>query len=166
MRKLIVLAVVFGMASAADATVLSWSAGSLTLSINETAVVLLLANDSIDLPSPKWVGHTPASPQIASIVNIVALINAGGDAEVTQTAYDEWWTVMSIGTTPYPIFVTGPHYSVTVKGLAVGTEEFSSDYYETGGGTNDILEITVVPEPSSVLLLAIGSLGLIRKRRR
>ena len=152
---------VFGIATAADATVLSWSADSLTLSINETAVVTLDADD-IAPYAPKWVGHTPASPQIASIVSIVALFLAGPDAQVkdpTATTYPGWWTVMALDD-PL-IYETGPHFSVTVKGLAVGTEEFSSD----GDGTNDILEITVVPEPSTVLLLAVGGLGLLRKRR-
>ena len=120
MRKLIVLVVVLAFATAADATVLSWSEDAITINnINDTVVVTLDADDAESYPA-KYVGHTPASPQIASIVNIVALFDAGDEAEVTQTGFDEWWTVLAkwSGSGPRPI-QSGAHFSVrlTLKNL-------------------------------------------------
>ncbi len=165
MKRLLTLAVVLAFATAADATVLSWSADAITINnINDTVVVTLDADDAQEYAAAKWVGHTPASPQIASIVNIVALPEAGGDAVVqnpSQTTFDEWWTVSAKGTIPIPIW-SYSQFSVTIKGLAAGTDSLQSDVY----GTNDILEVTVLPEPATAVLLALGSLGLLGKRRR
>lgn len=164
MKKLLVLMLVLGMASAANATVITWSVDGLTLDINETAVVQLVADDAITYSSPKYVGYSPATTSLGTITSMVALAPAGGNAEVqnpAQTGYDGWWTIFSKDLeTPFTI-ASGSQYSVTVKGLATGTFGLASDSY----GTSDTLEVTVIPEPMTVALLGLGGLFLLRRRK-
>lgn len=64
--------------------------------------------------------------------------------------------------------VTGRFTNTTDTGLGydritVGTTDFNLDY--TGGSGNDVV-LTVVPEPTCISLIAAGSIGLLRRRRR
>jgi hypothetical protein len=165
MKKLLVLMLVLGMASVANATVLSWSVDAVTIeSLSGTAVVQLVADDGIGFVSPKWVGYTPATTSLGSITTITALPAAGGNAAIqnpTQSGWDGWWTVMSMDTeTPFTV-ASGSQYSVTITGYATGTFGLASDSY----GTNDTLEVTVLPEPMTVALLGLGGLFLLRRRK-
>ncbi len=153
MKKLIVLAVVLAFASGADATVLSWSVDSVTMSLNATVVVQLVASDT-QLYSAKWVGNSASS--IATITSIVGPQDAR--IQVVPPETSGWWTITVTDTLD-----DIPTWDVTISaGSVTGTHTLGSDYY----GTNNILDITVVPEPMTIALLAFGSLGLLRKRRR
>ena len=163
MKKLLILMLVLGMASAANATVLSWSVDAITLDINETTVVQLVADDD-ETYARKWVGNTPATTSIVSIVDIDALAAAGGTGEVrdpTDTTYAGWWTVMAHDASAPFTIASGSQFSVTVKGLAEGTFGLDADSY----GTVDVLEVTVLPEPMTIALLGLGGLFLLRRRK-
>ena len=168
MKKLLILMLVLGMASVANATTLSWSEDAIVLpNPGDTAVVHLVADDNITFLSKKWQGYSPASPSLGSITGIVALPAAGGDAEIqnpAQTGWPGWWTVFSKDlATPFTI-ASGSQYSVTIQGYATGTFGLDSDSY--GGAGNDVLEVTVIPEPMTVTLLGIGGLFLMRRRKK
>ncbi|MHC4159756.1 MAG: PEP-CTERM sorting domain-containing protein [Planctomycetota bacterium] len=152
MRKLIVLAVVLAFASGAEATVLTWSADSITMTLGTDAVVQLYADDN-QMFSAKSVGN-----DASSVANIEDIDGPGDIAPVPS--YPGWWTITLTDTPPPPPTLM---WYVTIRpGSVTGTHELHSDYY----GGDDILAITVVPEPATIALLAIGGLGLIRKRRR
>jgi hypothetical protein len=71
-----------------------------------------------------------------------------------------WW-----GLTVWPEGLpAGTHWEVSIRGMAEGSYSLNSDYYEDAG-SNDILSITVIPEPMTLSLLALGVLTLLRKRR-
>ena len=163
MKKMLVLMLVLGMASIANATILTWTADSITItSIGGTSVVQLVADNADIYAYAKWVGANPAG--IATITNIVARAAAGPDADVknpSQTADPGWWTVQSLDFTPPSSVAAGAQYDVTVKGLALGTFAVGSDAL----GTNDMLNITVIPEPMTVALLGLGGLFLLRRRK-
>ncbi|MHC4158274.1 MAG: PEP-CTERM sorting domain-containing protein [Planctomycetota bacterium] len=161
MKKLLVLMLVLGMASVANATVLSWSVDAITIPSISATVVVQLTSDDDQGYDPKSVGASGAS-SIASIVNIVATPNAGPDSTVQElTSYPEWWAVRATNLgSPFTV-TSGAQFNVTIKGLATGTHAYSSDYY----GTDDTLEITVLPEPATVALLGLGGLFLLRRRK-
>ncbi len=161
MKKLLVLMLVLGMASAANATVLSWSVDSITINLGQTSVVQLVANN-VDPYDPKSVGATPGG--LATITSIVARPAAGPDSQVKnpgETGYPGWWTVMALDlAAPYTI-EAGVQFDVTISCLALGTDYFDSDVY----GTNDVLTVVNVPEPMTVALLGLGGLFLLRRRK-
>ncbi|MHC4159755.1 MAG: hypothetical protein ACYSSO_11835, partial [Planctomycetota bacterium] len=129
MKRLLVLAVVFAIASGADATVLSWSVDAITMTIGGTAVVQLIADDNNSY-NPKSVGADPSS--IAKITNIVALPAAGPDAVVDDQSpiYPDWWTVMAWDYEPPYTIESGPQWNVTIQaGSVIGTHTLSADYY-------------------------------------
>jgi hypothetical protein len=151
LKKLIVLAVVFAFASGADATVLSWSTGSVTMSLSATVTVQIIADD-VQLFNPIWVGNTASS--IANITSIVGPPDDPRIQVVQPPSFPGWWTIEVTETLESP-----PTWDVTIQaGSVTGTHELYAD--------TDILDITVVPEPMTIALLAIGSLGFLRKRRR
>lgn len=163
MKKVLILLMVLGISSLANAaTVLTWSVDGVTLDIDETVNVTLDAdNNSTYLL--KWVGNTAGT--IASILDIVAKDAAGEDSVVQDpatTEYPGWWKVSAADMTATvgDTIQSGPQYDVTIKGLAEGTYSLASDNY----GTNDTLEITVIPEPITIALLGLG--GLLLRRRK
>jgi hypothetical protein len=90
---------------------------------------------------------------------------AGPDSQVktpAQTGSSGWWTVMAKDLEAPITIASGNQYDVTVKGLATGTFGLDSDNL----GTNDVLEITVIPEPATIALLGLGSLFMLRRRKK
>jgi hypothetical protein len=153
MKKLFVLIVIFNLASFSQAA-FTWELDSITLDIGETGVVYIFSDNS--LAYSVSMGNDP-SP-VAEITNVVspcppdiveAIINSPG-----------WWTLTAFHN-GVPI---GVHWEVSILGNSVGTYWLNSDYGEDAG-PNDILSITVVPEPMTLSLLTLGVLVLLRRRR-
>jgi len=158
MKKFLALIVVLNMVSVANAA-LSWNVDSITLDIGEVEVVNIIS----DNPSPYtvWMGNDAST--VAEIVNAISPLS-GPYPEIQTTAIEGppgWWelTVWSEGFIP-----AGTHWEVSIRGMAEGSYSLNSDYYEDAG-SNDILSITVIPEPMTLSLLALGVLTLLRKRR-
>ena len=162
MRKLLIVLLVFGLASVANATVLSWSTNTVSVGIGSSVVVQLTADDATGY-DPKWVGADAST--VAEISAISALTAAGPDSQVKDpaaTTWAGWWTVMALDLDPTSggAVAAGDHFDVTIDGLALGTYNIGADTY----GTNDILAITVVPEPMTLMLLGLGGLFLRRRK--
>ena len=159
MKKFLALIVVLNMVSVVNAA-LSWNVDSITLDIGEVGVVTIISDNS----SPYDVAMGNDASTVAQIMNVISPLSVPYP-EVQTTAIEGpppgWWqlTVWSEAVIP-----SGTHWEVGIIGLAVGSYSLNSDYYETAG-SNDILSITVIPEPMTLSLLALGVLTLLRKRR-
>ena len=153
---------VLGMASAANATVLTWSTSAVTIpTISGTTIVTINADDDMGY-DPIWVGFTAPATPAASITSIVGRGTSivGPDAQVktpAQTTYAGWWTVMALDLATPITIESGPQWDVTIKGYATGVTTLYS-------GT-DTIDVTVLPEPMTVALLGLGSLFLLRRRK-
>ena len=103
---------------------------------------------------------TPAS-LAADLADAANEINAG-----TYTGY----TITASTTDPLTILNNGYDFYITITNdtLGTGSPYFGFDFTQLNG-TSDTLRVTAaaaVPEPASLSLIAIGSLALLRRRRR
>lgn len=155
---------VLGMASIANATVLSWSTSAITITaVGSTVVVQISANDN--MPYDKYLGGS-ASTVIADITNVAKRAAAGPDAVVTANPSGwtgkDWWRVQAIDFTPPNDISAGVQWDVTISGLATGSRSVVSDYY---GNPTGMLQVTVLPEPMTIALLGLGGLLMLRRRK-
>lgn len=156
MKKLLVLMVVLALSSMANATLLTWSVGSVEVAPGGTITVQLLADDNLAYPDV-WVGADLNG--VAEILSVVEVANNAGDSSLildpVATAYDGWWTVAAADMTePFNSIVAGAQFDVTFKALGVG----SVDFY-----AGDEVITVIVPEPATIALLCLGGL-LLRKK--
>lgn len=92
-----------------------------------------------------------------------------GDFSFTATLYvdedEDGWDETD------PLAVLGEDYTIWFGGYGVGDDSFAYDAEYYGTSANGLLyqgtlDITTVPEPATVCLLGLGSLSLIRRKRR
>ncbi|MHC4642824.1 MAG: PEP-CTERM sorting domain-containing protein [Planctomycetota bacterium] len=153
MKKLFVLIVIINLTSVSQAALI-WEVDSITLDIDEVAVVHILSDES--LAYSVYMGND-LSP-VAEITGVIS--SYPPDVAEALIFSPGWWTLTAL-TNGVP---TGAHWEVTILGTAAGIYSLHCDYYEDAG-PDDILSITVLPEPMTVCLLALGGLFLLRKRR-
>ena len=130
----------------------------LTLDVMEIETVQLYCNDPTARAYDVTMGNSAST--IADITQVTPLYLAGDWAYASPSDPD-WWNLHCDWNPlyPQPISVWGDHWDVTIKGLSPGSYSLNSDYYGAQGA-NDILSITVIPEPCSILLLGLGGLVL------
>ena len=156
MKKFLILLLVLGLTSAANAA-LTWSVDDVEIIIGNTAVVQLVS-DSDQPYTSQWVGAD--SSLVAEITSMAVLPAAAEGTAVPSAAYPGWWVVEAVDFTPPSDIAVGDHFDVTISGLALGTYTINSDY-----GTGDNLLITVIPEPMTIALLGLGGLFMLRRRK-
>ena len=160
MKKLLVLMLVLGIASAASAA-LTWSTSA--VSVTQTgSVTVQLVGDTI---AGSYSVDATAIP-VANI-SVVALAGAGDESSVYQYPQGHasfagfvWLQVLDTAE-PFNA-VIGDQFDVTLSGtgLAAGTYMIDGDYY----GANPMLAFTVIPEPMTLGLLGLGGLFLRRRK--
>ena len=162
MKKLLILLLVLGMASIASAA-LTWSTSSLTLDVDEIVTVQISSSDASAYGVWMWADESV----VADVTAVSAYDAAGDNSAYTEDYldYDGWYYLEAKDSDPEssPDIASGNHWDITIKGLAVGSLSVDSD--DAGyAGANDILSITVVPEPAMIALLGLGGLFLRRRK--
>ena len=165
MKKLLILMLVLGMTSAANA-VITWSVDEVTIDItvDPTAVVQLVSDSGLSYTGV-WVGADPSPLGVAEITSMT-ILPAALDGSAVPTAYAGWWQIEGLDFNPDDAIVVTPgnHFDVTITGLVEGTYTLGSDFYNTVGDNASLL-VTVIPEPMTIALLGLGSLFLLRRRK-
>jgi hypothetical protein len=163
MKKLLIFMLVLGMASAANAA-LTWSVSAITIDIDETVTVNLVADHATQYGA--WMGAS--TPTIADITAVSILTAAGGESKYTEDykGYTGWWYLEAIDISEPFELTSGAQWDVTFIGQSTGVQSFVADDYQAAGGTvDDMIDVTVVPEPTTIALLGLGGLFLLRRRK-
>jgi len=171
MKKLLVLVLVLGMASFANATVSLYLNGSpadaaITIGIDETITIQVYSDDTSIYPA--YVINGADDPlSIGLLDNAVSLSGAGNMAGTPQPyeAGGGWgpgFLFTTAGSPPTPGIVAGVQHEVDFSSSEAGV---TTVYLYEGNdpyGELDSIEITV-PEPATIALLCLGGL-LLRKK--
>ena len=165
MRKILVLFLVLGLASAANAmliTVDGQEGDSFEVNLQSTITVV-----SEDVSS--WLGYLIIEEGGAGSLENVAVLGAAGDLGAAEAYAEAGWGAgfqlsSSMGPAGDPPIATGSQFSFDYVGAVGDTATISlfvDPEYTTPVASVDV---TVVPEPMTVILLSLGGLFLRRRR--
>jgi hypothetical protein len=165
MRKLLVLFLVLGLASAANAMLINVDGQEGDyFEVDITSTITVVSEDS-----SSWLGYIIIEEGGAGSLENVVILDAAGDIAAT-TAYTEagWGAgyelTASMSPTGVPAIDTGSQFSFDYVGAVGDTATISlfldPEYTTPVASVN----VTVVPEPMTVLLLSLGALFLRRRR--
>jgi hypothetical protein len=162
MKKLLILALVFGMTSAASAAL---SLGGATEVVEgDTAIVTVISDNTSN-----WMGYIEFDPGVVGVSAVVALPGAGTDSYVIKDplGWTGYYEIQAADMSePFDSVVPGVQFNIMVAGATAG------DVYTIGLMANDwatyldSVQVTVVvPEPMTIALLGLGGLFMLRRRK-
>jgi hypothetical protein len=164
MRKLLILFLVLGVASTANALLIEVDdLEGESFDVDELTTITVVSEDT-----SSWLGYIIIEEGGAGTLENLAILDAAGDSASTGAYTEVGW---------------GTGFELTAAAtnnnppIAVGTQ-FSLDYVGEVGDTATIslfvdpeyttpiasVNVTVVPEPMTVILLGLGGLFLRRRR--
>lgn len=158
-----VLVPVLLLSSVASAA-LSWDLGAPTVDVGVPVLITVSSDVGEEATWGIYLDPTSEYPSNAQMQNATILSGAGNQGSVTGADPGSGHDYTSLQGGPG---VPGPGDYSTVEfvGLAAGT--YTIDLTDGGSGGTQLAtaDIQVVPEPSTVALLGLGSLVLLRRRR-
>ena len=180
MKKLLILMLVLGLASAANASVVQLSVDGVTNGAGTTATVdsittIGVVSDGSDQYDPYYLVITDTTYGDYGTITIWQPHTDGGHAgdqagivdRGSYMGYDHWADISAKDTTPEDLqgIDAGTHFSapITMKAGASETNTLTIDLYDTMLTLKDTV-IVAVPEPMTIALLGIGALFLRRRK--
>ena len=166
MKKLLVLALVLGLASVASAA-LTWEVSSVSIVAGSTATVKIHSSTATYAGGPAFIGVYDDVADFASFTPIGTTTEnpgAGDNAAAVKDAggWTGYWTINANAGDPATL-AAGWHWTAVINGLKVGTNTLQLDTDGSAGAADDLV-VTVTPEPMTVALLGLGGLFLRRRK--
>ena len=161
MKKLFIVMLVLGMASAASATVSLGGVIDGEIDVGTTGIVTVISDDT-----RAWMGIICFNPPVG--VPILPLRPyAGEDASVTPIPdYDGCYELIAADLSdPFDSVQPGVWFEFTVYGTNVGDVYTVDLYHDDWVTLLDTGTVTVVPEPITIALLGLGGLLALRRRK-
>ena len=165
MRKLLVLILVLGLASAANAMLITVDdQEGESFEVDLTTTITVVSEDA-----SSWLGYIIVEEGGAGSLENVVVLDAAGDLGAAEAYTEAGWGTgyqlsASMGPTGDPPIAAGSQFSLDYVGEVGDTATISlfldPEYTTPVASVN----LTVVPEPMTVLLLSIGALFLRRRR--
>jgi hypothetical protein len=165
MKRILVLFLIFVMSSAANATLITVDGmEGESFEVDVQATITVVSEDT-----SSWLGYIIVEDGGAGTLENPVILDAAGDLGAASAYAEEGWgagyelsTSMSPGGDP-PLAV-GPQFSFDYVG-AVGDTATISLFIDPDYTTPVAsVDVTVVPEPMTILLLCFGGLFLRRRR--
>jgi hypothetical protein len=163
MRRVLVLTLVLGLVSAADAALTLVDGPADPINIGQTVTVTV--NSSEDANYTAWLEIvTPTVADFDGAPEFTAAGNPDGNSSVTSyPEYGAWYEFNVTSFTPSNPVVAGDHVVVKVAGISEGTTTLNL-YAGDGETLLSSFPITVIPEPMTIALLGFGGLLLLRRK--
>jgi len=165
MRKLLVLILVLGLASAANAMLITVDdQEGESFEVDLTTTITVVSEDA-----SSWLGYIIVEEGGAGSLENVVVLDAAGDLGAAEAYTEAGWGTgyqlsASMGPTGDPPIAAGSQFSLDYVGEVGDTATISlfldPEYTTPVASVN----LTVVPEPMTVLLLSLGALFLRRRR--
>ena len=169
MRKFLVVALVLGIASAANAVTIHVDGidpgGSIEIGEGLSLVISVVGEDA-----SSWLGYIIIEEGGPGALSNAVNLDAAGDMGAVSPYAEAGWgsgyeltIAMSPGGTP--AVAVGPQFTFDYVGGVLGETTRISLFVDPEYGTPAALvDITIVPEPMTVILLGLG--GLLLRRRK
>jgi hypothetical protein len=170
MKKLLVLLLVFGLASAANAAIVSLSVdgvnpsdGTEDIDVASPTIVLSVLDDT---DTHVWLMEVTVLKADATLGTPTPTVKAGGMASWNDWSDATWWIYeLSTAGSPPDTPLAGQQWYMNLTSLKGLGETFTVNIGEYGMPVAHSIEFTMVPEPMTVALLGLGGLLLLRRRK-
>ena len=165
MRKMLVLILVLGLASAANAMLIKVDdqAGD-SFEVDVMTTITVVSEDS-----SSWLGYIIVEEGGAGVLENAVKLDAAGDLGVASAYAEAGWGTgfeLSASTSPggVPAVAAGSQFSFDYVGSVGDTARISLFVDPEFDVPAALVDVTVVPEPMTILLLGLGGLFLRRRR--
>jgi len=169
MKKLLVVALVFGMASVANAELIQVDGidpgPSIEIFEGVTPVISVVSEDT-----SSWLGYVIVEEGGAGALSNPAKLDAAGDIGAIAPYTEAGWgagfeLTVAMSSGGIPAVAIGPQFTLHYSGGVLGDTATISLFVDPEYGTPaDSVAIIVIPEPMTVMLLGLGGLFLRRRK--